>query len=75
MNEPKLLSASFTFMQDSNCLSSTNAEEIHIECSSDLMIERGECFFVLKTESWSVDSEAELNELISKIKSALTQIS
>jgi hypothetical protein len=75
MNEPKLLSASFTFMQDSNCLSSANAEEIHIECSSDLMIERGECFFVLKTESWSVDSEAELNELISKIKSALTQIS
>jgi hypothetical protein len=75
MNEPKLLSASFTFMQDSNCLSSTNAEEIQIECSSDLMIERGECFFVLKTESWSVDSEIELTELISKIKSALTQIS
>jgi hypothetical protein len=74
MDEPKLLSASFTFIQDSNCLS-TNAEEIQIECSSDLMIERGECFFVLKTESWSIDSEKEFDELISKIKTALTQIS
>jgi hypothetical protein len=39
------------------------------------MIERGECFFVLKTESWSIDSENEINDLLSKIKSALTQIS
>jgi hypothetical protein len=75
MEKPKLVSASFTFIQDSNCLSSNNAEEIHIECNSDLMIERGECFFVLKTESWSIDSEEELNELISKVKTALTQIS
>ena len=42
---------------------------------SDLMIERGECFFVLKTKSWSIDSEEELNDLLTKIKSGLTQIS
>jgi len=75
MDEPKLVSASFTYTQESNCISDGGVEEIQIDCNSDLMIERGECFFVLKTESWSIDSEAELNELILKIKSALTQIS
>jgi hypothetical protein len=75
MITPKLVSASFSFIQDANCLSSNETEEIHVECNSDLMIERGECFFVLKTESWSIDSENEINDLLSKIKSALTQIS
>jgi hypothetical protein len=75
METPKLVSASFSFIQDANCLSSNDSEEIHIECTSDLMIERGECFFVLKTQSWSIDSENEINDLLSKIKSALTQIS
>jgi hypothetical protein len=75
METPKLVSASFSFIQNANCLSSNDTEEIHIECSSDLMIERGECFFVLKTESWSIDSNDEMNDLLSKIKSALTQIS
>ncbi len=75
MEKPKLVSASFTFTQEANCISADGVEEIQIDCNSDLMIERGECFFVLKTESWSIDSEIELNQLISKIKSALTQIS
>jgi len=75
MEKPKLVSASFTFTQEANCISNDGVEEIQIDCNSDLMIERGECFFVLKTESWSIDSEQEFNEIITKIKTALTQIS
>ena len=75
IEKPKLLSASFTFTQESNCVSPDDIEEIKIDCLSDLMIERGECFFVLKTKSWSIDSEEELNDLISKIKSGLTEMS
>jgi hypothetical protein len=74
MEKPKLVSASFTFTQEANCISD-RVEEIQIDCNSDLMIERGECFFVLKTESWSIDSEVELNDIITNIKTALTQIS
>jgi hypothetical protein len=75
IEKPKLLSASFTFTQESNCLAPDDIEEIKIDCLSDLMIEQGKCFFVLKTESWSIDSEEELNDLISKVKSGLKQIS
>jgi hypothetical protein len=75
MEKPKLLSASFVFTQESNCMSPDGIEEIAIDCLSDLMIEKGECFFVLKTESWSIDSQEELNDLLTKIKNGLTEIS
>ena len=75
MEKPKLLSASFVFTQESNCLSPDGVEEITIECCSDLLIEKGDCFFVFKTESWSIDSEEELNDLLKKIKSGLTEMS
>jgi hypothetical protein len=42
MEKPKLLSASFVFTQESNCLSPNGIEEIAIDCLSDLMIEKGE---------------------------------
>lgn len=75
MEKPKLLSASFVFTQESNCLSPNGIEEIAIECCSDLLIEKGDCFFVFKTESWSIDSFEDFNELLTKIKNGLTEMS
>ena len=48
--------AKFRFSQDANCLSDDEYEFLEVEAKSSLGIDRdGDCFFVLKTNSWSVD--------------------
>jgi len=65
--------ASFRFSQDANCLSHPDAcEFIEIEARSSLGIDRdGDCFFVLKTEKWSVDGIEDLEKLFNKIKKVI----
>jgi hypothetical protein len=62
--------ASFKFSQDANCLSDREEYEfLEIEAVSDLGIDRTEgCFFVLKTEKWSVDSAEDLEKLFDRIR-------
>ena len=60
--------ALFKFSQDSNCLSDEN-EFLEIEANSSLGIDRdNDCFFVLKTEKWSVDSVEDLEKLFNRIR-------
>jgi len=62
--------ASFKFSQDANCLTNEDEyESLEIEAQSSLGIDRdGDCFFVLKTEKWSVDGVEELEKLFDRIR-------
>lgn len=73
--KPKLESAVFEFSQDANCLNSReDIETLEIKCESSLGITRDAgCFFVLKTDSWSVDSSDNLKELFDKIEIGLKE--
>ena len=61
--------ATFEFSQDGNCISDSDQYEfLTIECESSLGIDRDKgCFFVLKTEKWSINDEQELKELFDRI--------
>ena len=65
--------ATFEFSQDGNCISSSDQyESLTIECESSLGIDRDEgCFYVLKTEKWSVDSEQDLKKLFDRIQKVI----
>jgi len=65
-----LENASFKFSQDSNCVSDRDDYEfLTIECESSLGIDRdNDCFFVLKTAKWSVDSAEDLEKLFDRIR-------
>lgn len=61
--------ANFRFSQDANCLSDDEYEFIEVEAKSSLGIDRdGECFFVLKTKAWSIDSVEDLDKLFNRIR-------
>lgn len=61
--------ASFKFSQDAHCLSDNEYEFLEVEAKSSLGIDRdGECFFVLKTEGWSVDSVEDLEKIFDRIR-------
>ena len=72
MSEEKVLleRATFEFSQEGNCIShSDEAEFLTIECESSLGIDRDEdCFYVLKTEKWSIDSTKDLDKLFDRIR-------
>ena len=71
--KPLLEKASFEFSQEGNCLSE-GAEFIEITCEASLGIERDEgCFFVIKTEGWSINSTDELDELFERIKKVIVK--
>ena len=65
--------ATFEFSQDGNCISNSDQYEfLTIECESDLGIDRGEgCFYVLKTEKWSINDEKDLRELFDRIQKTI----
>ena len=64
--------ASFRFSQDAHCQSDNEYEFLEIEAKSSLGIDRdGECFFILKTEAWSVDSVEDLEKLFNRIKKVI----
>jgi hypothetical protein len=72
MEEQGLLleEATFRFSQDANCLSDRDEYEfLEIETRSSLGIDRDEdCFFILKTDKWSVDSIEDLEKLFDRIR-------
>ena len=73
-NEAPLLdNASFTFHQQPNCLSENGAiEEITIECKADIGIDgNGSCFYVLKSEGWSIGNLDDLKKLLDRIEKSL----
>ena len=73
IQEPILERATFEFSQESNCLSNPDeAEFLTIECESSLGIDRDEgCFYVLKTEQWSIDNEQDLKLLFDRIQKVI----
>ena len=62
--------ASFKFSQDPNCISNRDEYEfLEIQAVSSLGIDRdNDCFFVLKTKEWSVDSAEDLEKLFDRIR-------
>ena len=74
MEEEILLErATFEFSQEANCLSHPDAAEfLTIECESSLGIDRNnDCFFILKTDKWSIDSIEDLEKLFNRIKKVI----
>jgi len=71
MEKPKLFEAKFEFGQEANCISNED-ETLEIRCVSDLGIDNAEgCFYILKTDSWSIDNVGELEELFDRIRKTL----
>lgn len=73
MDKPLLEEAKFNFSQEANCMSENDgAEFLEIQCVSDLGIDRAErCFYVIKTEGWSIDNLEDLQELFNRIHKTL----
>ena len=71
--EPILERATFEFSQEANCLSNSDEfESLTIEFESSLGIDRdNDCFYVLKTEKWSIDNEQDLKKLFDRIKKVI----
>ena len=65
--------ASFRFSQDANCLSDRDEYEfLEIEARSSLGIDRdNDCFFILKTDKWTIDSIEDLEKLFNRIKKVI----
>ena len=73
-NKPKLEKVVFKFVQESNCVDDQNDgwEELEVRCESSLGIDYDHgCFFVLKTEQWSIDSKREFDEMLNRIGDAV----
>ena len=72
-DQPILEKAIFEFSQEANCLSNPDeAEFLTIECESSLGIDGDkDCFFVLKTEKWSINDETDLKALFDRIKTII----
>jgi hypothetical protein len=71
--KPLLDEAYFKFTQEGNCLDELGIiEEIEIKCQADIGIDGlGRCFYVLKTEGWSIDNAGELQALFDRIGKSL----
>lgn len=65
--------ATFEFSQDANCNSNRDAYEfLTIECESSLGIDRDRgCYYVLKTEKWSIEGEQDLKMLFDRIQKVI----
>lgn len=73
MNKPQLEKCSFQFSQESNVNgSSGDIELLDIDCESSLGIDNdGDCFYILKTEGWSIDDLSDLQELLDRISKVI----
>ena len=73
IQEPILERATFEFSQEANCLSHPDAAEfLTIECESSLGIDNDNgCFYVLKTEQWSINNEQDLKLLFDRIQKVI----
>jgi hypothetical protein len=69
--QPQLQRMTFDFAQEANCISNA-IETLTIECESSLGIDAdGGCFYVLKTEGWSIESVDELQKLFDRINKVI----
>ena len=65
--QPLLEKVVFEFSQEGNCVDG-DIETIEIRCDSSLGIDNdGGCFYVLKTEAWTIESVQELQNLLDRI--------
>lgn len=72
--KPKLDKCIFEFSQEANCVSKDEIEILTIECESSLGIDNdGDCFYVLKTEAWSINSTKDFQDLFDRIQKAIKQ--
>ena len=73
MDKPLLDEAVFKFTQEANFLDEHGIiEELTIECKADIGIDgAGSCFYVLKTEGWSIDNLNDLQVLFDRISKSL----
>lgn len=74
MEATELYKATFKFNQEPNCISDEDDwEELEIECVSDLGIDAsdGKFFMVIRTSKWSIDSVADLEKLVKRIKKVI----
>jgi hypothetical protein len=73
--KPKLLKCSFTFEQEPNCKGSTGEfEDLTIECESSLGIDFDKgCYYVLKTDGWSIDNANDLQLLFDRINKVINE--
>jgi len=69
-NKPELENAIFEFTQEANCLSRNDEfETLEVTYASSLGLDKdGEGFFILKTDSWSIDNVEELRQLFTRIE-------
>jgi hypothetical protein len=71
-DKPKLESVTFKFSQESNCVDGGDVEELEIRCESSLGIDRdGGCFYILKTDGWTIESADELQQLFDRIQKSI----
>jgi hypothetical protein len=70
-DKPELYSIQATFTQEGSCIDG-GFEEIVIQLRGDLGLDYMKSgFFTIKTESWSVDSVQELEDLFNRIKKTI----
>ena len=70
---PELMSVTFYFSQEGNCVDG-GFENLEIRCESSLGIDADKsCFYVLKTEQWAFNSINELKELIDRISKVVNK--
>jgi hypothetical protein len=73
MERATLMSATFEFSQDGNCVDGGD-EKLTIRCESSLGIDNdGECFYVLDTDQWAFEDVSELQELIDRISKVINK--
>lgn len=73
MEKPILEKATFTLIQEGNCVGSTqDIETLTIDFESSLGLDIDEDgYFVLKTDGWSVENVQDLQEMFDRIKGIL----
>lgn len=70
-NKAKLEKVTFEFSQEGNCVDG-DIEILEVRCESSLGIDYDHgCFFVLKTEQWSIDSKNEFEEMLNRVGDAI----
>jgi hypothetical protein len=71
MEKPSLYRATFEFIQDGNTDGTTeDIESIIIECEG---MDALGCYYVLKTEGWSINNTDELKELIERVNKSIIE--
>ena len=71
MEKPSLYRATFEFIQDGNTDGTTeDIESIIIECEG---MDALGCYYVLKTDGWSINNTDELKELIERVNKSIIE--